>query len=94
MTGGTWHPYSERRPTAIERAAERYREACVAYEAAQAAYDVARVPWAAAAARGDWTANTRPVFAARDAAEATVIEAMREKMAAQDALLAAARGDL
>ena len=71
MTDTTWHPYSERRPTALERAAERYREAWQAHEAAHAAWR---------AQSGDLVAVEDALddaFAAREATADALLEAAR-----------------
>jgi len=84
---GVWHPYSERRPTALERAAERYREAWQADRAAASEYAAAYFAWRKAGmpCEGPEHAALKPV---RDACDRTE----REHEAAHDALLAAARG--
>ena len=99
MTDTTWHPYSERRPTALERAAERYREACAVFALADEAKAAAERAHRAAKvdARGlgveAYDALVTPVRAALYAAEDAFDDAFAAREATADALLEAARGE-
>lgn len=100
MTDTTWHPYSERRPTALERAAERYREACAAFaladetrQAAACMADAARARARAAGATLPWGGDARDERDALYAAEDALDAAFAAREAAADALLEAARGE-